>query len=888
MSQPDAALATLDSTTLLLTPNVRLSRELLNRHARLQRAQGINAWLKPAILPFSVWLQQLYQHQQAVTSDRRWHATLLDEWAQRLLWRQAVETALPTEGLFRVADLAAQASEAWNLLQLWQVPQAAVANELAVDDSFGWLQQWMDHFRNRCAEQGWISPAELPALISTAIAAGTLTLPKTVLLYAFDELPPAWQALLDQARSAGATILHLEPDPRPSQPQRLPCEQERDELRAIAAWCRQLLTTHGDELKIGVVVPELPRLRGQLIHELKAQLEPHSLLPATAPYTPPFNLSAPIAMPTVPIIADALTLLALASGAPLTATTLRQILLSPFVAAGGRHAQLEVALQQERHHNWSPQTLQSTLRRLDSANTPFITALIDLLEQAQQCSSSLLPSKWQQRFSASLLALGWPGERTLNSEELQAVESWREALQHFAMLDPYSATLDAMEALQLLTELLSLSSFQLKSTDSPIQILGLLEASGLQFDQLWIMGLDRSSWPAIPAPNALLPIGWQRRLGLPRATAEREIEFATRITRRLISAADQVVLSHACRKAEEPLDPSPLIEAWPATTVAALRLDSSSSIDQLRLQPLATRPCDDNQGAVLETAVDTPIRGGTQLIKDQAACPFRAYANHRLRLLPVQPPQLGFDARERGTFSHLLMERFWRQVGSLERLKSADPASCEAWCQQAVDEVMRQHCDSGSTARGRRLWQIERERLLRLLRAAIVLDLQRSDFTVSVEQAALLSIGPLLLRTRADRIDQLEDGSLLLIDYKGSERKAAEWLGERPDEPQLPLYLLQQASHQPMAAIAFFILNTEHAELIGLGNSSDLAPGIKLPYSDEESTDPWTQQISLWRQHLTWLAEEFAAGVATVTPKSLQTSCGYCPHRSLCRIDDHE
>ena len=203
---------------------------------------------------------------------------------------------------------------------------------------------------------------------------------------------------------------------------------------------------------------------------------------------------------------------------------------------------------------------------------------------------------------------------------------------------------------------------------------------------------------------------------------------------------------------------------------------------------------------------------------------------------------------------------------------------------RSVDAVMQQH---HRTAGAGRLWQIERQRLLRLLQTALLLDLQRPPFTVTVEQPAALSIGPLRLRTRADRIDRLEDGSLLLIDYKGSEHNVTEWLGERPDEPQLPLYLLQQDDRQPIAAIAFFMLDTERSKLAGLGAHDDLAPGIKLPRHDEMATDPWNTQIDLWQQHLTRLAEEFAAGIARVTPKRLPHSCEYCPHRPLCRIDDH-
>src|ERR1700747_974209 len=53
-----------------------------------------------------------------------------------------------------------------------------------------------------------------------------------------------------------------------------------------------------------------------------------------------------------------------------------------------------------------------------------------------------------------------------------------------------------------------------------------------------------------------------------------------------------------------------------------------------------------------------------------------------------------------------------------------------------------------------------------------------------------VSVGGLKLRLRADRIDLLENGQRLLLDYKSGEVSVKDWEGERPDEPQRPLYAI--------------------------------------------------------------------------------------------------
>ena len=55
--------------------------------------------------------------------------------------------------------------------------------------------------------------------------------------------------------------------------------------------------------------------------------------------------------------------------------------------------------------------------------------------------------------------------------------------------------------------------FQPETPDVPIQVLGELEATGMQFDHLWVMGLSDETWPRGPRPNPFLPVELQRGAG---------------------------------------------------------------------------------------------------------------------------------------------------------------------------------------------------------------------------------------------------------------------------------------------------------------------------------------------------------------------------------------
>ncbi len=65
-------------------------------------------------------------------------------------------------------------------------------------------------------------------------------------------------------------------------------------------------------------------------------------------------------------------------------------------------------------------------------------------------------------------------------------------LMQLAVLDAHLTQVEALEALQ---HLVNQTIFQAQKTTAPIQISGLLEASGCEFDSLWIMGLTDQCLP---------------------------------------------------------------------------------------------------------------------------------------------------------------------------------------------------------------------------------------------------------------------------------------------------------------------------------------------------------------------------------------------------------
>jgi len=171
--------------------------------------------------------------------------------------------------------------------------------------------------------------------------------------------------------------------------------------------------------------------------------------------------------------------------------------------------------------------------------------------------------------------------------------------------------------------------------------------------------------------------------------------------------------------------------------------------------------------------------------------------------------------------------------------------------------------------------------LQRLLLQWLDKELERGSFQVQhLEHDEFIGIGPLDLKLRIDRLDLVKDG-VFLVDYKTSySSDPRNWLGERPDEPQLPLYALLPDAGE-LKGLAFAKVRPgRDMKWLGYQDTEGLIPGTPA-----KTVIDMQHQIEEWRTTLTTLAEDFANGAAAVHPKDYPTTCIHCAQRLLCRLD---
>lgn len=865
----------------VLTPNRRLAQALQRDFDRLY-AGRVPFWETADILPFDAFVQRLWD--EALHSELGASLPLLAAPAQeQALWEQAI-AASPRQ-LQAIAAAAAQCREAWSLAHDWAL-EGALAREAATDDARAFVE-WSRAYERLAREHGMTDGARLPAQLAPLLCHDALRKPRLLVMYGFDVVTPRQESFLQALAGHSVEIAACRTAPRAARPVRVAFDTPAEELEAAARWARSRLEGNPGA-RIGIVVPDLAGSRKRVRHALARVLQPTYQLAREGEAVLPFDISLAEPLSQAPLVHDALALLRLC-GSPIAFELASRLVRSPFVAGAdaemGVRARLDAVM---RKRSAADVSLEGVLRVAASPSAPRAPVLLERFDRLAAHRKAALfgtrgAGEWARAFTDAMRIGGFPGDRTLDSGEHQAWEKWHQVLAQFAALGRVARPMRFEDAVERLERLARDTLFQPETPDVPIIALGILESAQLDFDHLWVLGLTDEAWPLPARPHPFIPLALQRKAGVPQAHVDTSLELDRRITQGWLGAADEVVLTHACVKSEARLAPSPLIATIAPVAVEELGIGEHRTWREALFGSGEVEIISDGRAPAVEAAIHA---GGTGLFRDQAACPFRAFARRRLHSEALEAAQDALDARARGSLLHEMMQAVWTELRSraaLDALPEAGIDALVAACGEKVAAGIRRY---GSDPQAARLVALERRRLERAARALLAVERERADFeVVAMEQKQPVTYGGLTVQAKLDRMDRLAAGGHAILDYKASLPALSSWLGPRPEEPQLPMYAL---AGPDVRAVAFVGLKPGGVGFSGLAAADGLLPDVttiekKRRVANAERYRDWNALLAGWREELDALGEAFRTGEAAVSPKN-RKACNECEQHALCRV----
>ena len=856
-----------------VTPTRRLAHYLRRRFDEACAGRGLEVWRTPDVVTWSALVERLFAvERQAGRVAGRW----LPDNAARLVWERIVERDQATAGLVSPGLLGRPAYESWRRMHSYQVPPDAVAaGDTPETEAFA---RWAEEYAAFLDRHGWVDESRAVAHLSPD-AGGT-----ALELVGFDVLTPAQQSYLQRLEQSGATVTHRLAGQTPESMVWVEHVDRIAEYDAAARWAAQRLEQRPAD-RLAIVVPGLAAERDAVRRVIERVLVPTATLTGgPAPESQGYELAAARALSERPLPAAALEILdAFARATDLTVVS--RLLRSPFLSGAAGEADARARLDARIRRSEGPDLGLPRLSRLAADHQ--CPALARTLEASialtQDWPRRALPSRWSRLWFELLNAMGWPGT-DLDSGEHQARQRWAQLTAEFGACDDYVGAVSAGEAASLLRDMAQGTLFEPEELRAPVTIIDPATCAGMSFDGLWVCGLDGALWPAPASPDPFLPREWQARQRIPGTTAEVAAEDARRLLERLCRSAAEVILSVPQFDSDAPLLPSALLggiprgdvpDSWRARVPARLAFDARPQLESL--VDAAMPPLDSGESA----------RGGARLLEVQSACPFRAQAEFRLGARALEEPEIGVAASERGDLVHNVLARIWRGIHDQRTLSGLSQDELRAMIRSAITaETAAAQRDTQGVMRY--LLEIESEWLEARIAELLAADLQRPWFTIEgVEEQLAIGIGGMTLALRLDRVDRLEDGSIVVIDYKtGGDAEPDAWLGERPRLPQLPLYA-EALGMDRVSAVAFGRVRTGDTGFRGLTRDSAVFPGLKSPadrgWPREYSS--WQELLQAWRRRLATLASEHVQGDARLAPDPTY-ACKYCHLAALCRIGE--
>ncbi len=859
---------------LLVTGSDRLRREFIYAYDHARMLEGQTAWNQPAICGFEALLRENYDRERGANPHCPKLLSPIDT-------HQLVRATAP-EGL---AHLSRTFEDAWGLVQAWNIDIEAPAFEATENSRC--FAAWAQRLQLALTSNNAITPAELGnASIPVAIPASLMRSdPRSskphLRLTGFDVVSPKQMDFLDQLKALGVHVHIEEPNPAKATGQETEKHQSvaaypsnPAELTAAICWARAQLEAADPEAappRIGIVVPDLLAQHARVSRLLHAHLESTDSRLETL-----YNIGGGLPLATHPLVESAMDLLRCIHR-PTRYNQLQRLLADPALPAISTRTPLSSQCAEFMQLSELPQ---------DAGPEPMRVILRQIASWAGPGSTTQPVADWWVAAASVLRNTRWHTARN-DSEGYQVTNALLELLISGAPRDLQKVSWE--NAFDLLESVAQQTLFAPASAPAPIQVLGYLEANELQFDALWITGMDANSWPTPVSNNPLLPPEELLRVGVPRTTHSAELGFAQRWLERVSNFPTHCRASFVSEDLPDAATPestqrlsglSPLLRHWNVT----------AQIETPAFHPLVEHWQDKTIELELRDDFNGPgaapgrLHRATRRLENQAACPMRGWSLHTLDLEEPIPPHSLPNPMERGILLHNTLQKLYQKISSASDLQALDLQAREALCKTLAQRGTDQELHRFST----RIRDLEAQRLSTALIGFLTLESKRNQFNVAaLEQEITGKLGPWNVHLKVDRIDDQPEGQIV-IDYKSSSPAIGKLQDERLSAPQIPLYVLFiLANGKPINALefsdplvqggAFAEIKPDSARYVGVRETTaESLAALKLDHKTL-----WPETLRRWCNQLTSLGEELEQGYALARPT--KDICSRCHLHRLCR-----
>lgn len=890
--------------SVIITASQRLARHLRQSYNQYQLSQGKKVWPSLKVMPWGAWQERCWQ----ALKEQQQAPIVLNGLQVDYLWQQIVEKSEYNNYLLQTSATAKKAQQAWLQLQQWQLE---LKQEQVWDLDHKAFYRWQNNYKEKLAANNWLDSASSVNYLNQHLEKIASAFPANIYLAGFKQQTPQQKthfSLLSEHTKTETFAIQNNEKPKLSFKS---YDNVSDELVAIVASAKEHLISslrdassvskQNQNKQLAIVIPDLEKHKSLLENILWQELDPNQFRKNKSHVgkleaTYDISLGEPLAKQ--PMVYTALLLLKLLHQR-LDKSELQWLLLSPYFSVETEDQQMQFRLEKSLKSNPKEYWLFENIQELLGHNKE-TEPLADKLKQAkEQVSQKLTIRDWMQQLPLLLNSMAWAERVVIESFEHQVQQTFFDSikqLQQFHLLFNHRLSFD--KVLELLNKIVESKDFHQERPKAPIQIMGLLESVGLEFDKVWLSGANNQTLPQPANPNPFLPQALLRQFEMPGNSNAREWRYSQKIFSSLQAGTKSLEASYSRKEGDAEILPSPLltnslqIAELAISDVPACHSKAASFVAKL-LDCSYQKSYQDEVGQALSSDAmpkkGADIKGGTGFFKAQINCPFQAYAKYRLSAYEFEEVEEGLSPIERGNIVHQVLEEFWKKYKHSHILRDDEgkPKTEEQLLKilkPIVHKVLKDNQEDIFFLRIERFASIEEGRLSKLILKVLQLDQKRPAFSnVESESLQKISISGLNFKMKIDRMDSVAElntnvpeAGKMIIDYKTGKPTKASLTCSPPSEPQLPLYAISQKV--AVEGIAFLSIHSEATRYIGL---ADEPANINAKKTDNI---PMVDYIARWKEELEQVADDIKQGIARVEPRN----CNYCDYKTFCRINERE
>jgi len=837
----------------------------------------------PGIYSLNRWLKSEYQ-EFCLIDQVGDVINIMNGIEERLLWENIIKNDLKNQSFLKnqIDGITDKVISADSLIRENLISK----NELKKNEThqeMHYFNKWRNQFDGYCLENKLFSRNSFIEFFIEKQKEFDIIDNQELLLVGFDDNSPLYKDLINSLKKRNELKNYKAKEEKIKKQRKLECENVEDEIKEIIKWIKE-----NSKKKLLIVSPALSRFQIKLQNEIDREIQPNIYKEYDKNNIYNSNLKRPLS--NEPIITAAINLLKLNNPHSIKPKLIYELLIF------NNWIDSEYYMHREQLGNYIkdkklPKISINSLKKLIENDSKLKELKLDSLKKTLLLieKNQVLWSKkkdlneWVTLTEEYWIEIKANKINNLLSFEINNINSLFKSLNQLKNNKIIDYPLVFEEYWEILFTQLENSPAPKGSNDFYIDINGFAENPIKKYDAVWLMNMNTNLWPGKIEFNPFLPKKLQKKYHIFDEIHIKKIDKVR--LNRLNSFGPDITISYSNKDIDTLLIPTPgYFDELKAKKIIpkVKEIDNKKYLEKIN---------DDKAPKILGDNIN--VSGGFRCLEHFHVCPAWSFYENRLHAKTYQEDdQEEISKMSRGNLIHELLEKFWKtHKNSINLTKMSEKALLKS-IEILTHEVMSSYQVSKPHLNPSQI-KLEGDYFKNLLYQWLCYEkLERPRFSVvESEEKYSVKIDRINFNVKIDRIDQYEDGSRLLIDYKtGSETPISQWKKSPITSLQMPIYTIFSGIENISATGIVYIHNND-VKLVGLSSyAQEPIDGMITAFSKQKlktHEDQWSELIASWGVDINKLATGYLSGDAKVT-YSNEGELKYCAVKPLLRLAERK